>query len=96
MMSLTLVLQKLFIIKDIYPSEKVFFYHYYDKLYIKDINNIELYRSLGGKIYGYCTLNFYAIGGMVQIPYVKDNTHNAKIIKHIIEAAEQNQKIEKN
>lgn len=75
---------------------KGFFYHYYDKLYIKDINNIELYRSVGGKLFGYCTLTFYAIGGIVQIPYIIDNTHNAKIIKRIIEATEQNQKISQN
>lgn len=76
--------------------KKGLFYRSYDKLYIKDINNIELYRSLGGKLCGYCTLNFYAIGGLVQIPYVMDNIHNAKIIKQIINFTEQNQKIEQN
>ena len=79
--------------KEYIPVKKGLFYRSYDKLYIKDINNIELYRSLGGKLFGYCTLNFYAIGGLVQIPYVIDNTHNVQIIKQIVEATEQNQKI---
>ena len=88
-------------VKAIYYNEfitvrKGFLYCSYDKLYIKDINNIELYRSVGGKLFGYCTLTFYAIGGIVQIPYIIDNTHNAKIIKRIIEATEQNQKISQN
>ena len=72
--------------KEYITVKKGLFYRSYDKLYIKDINNIELYRSLGGKLFGYCTLNFYAIGGLVQIPYVIDNTHNVQIIKQIVEA----------
>ena len=61
-----------------------FFFTKYDKLYLKDVNNIEYYRTLGGKLFGYGRLDLYALGGILTLPYVKDNQHNFRIIKNII------------
>jgi len=63
----------------------------YDKLYLKDVNNIEYYRTLGGKIFGYGQLDLYAIGGILSLPFVKDNKHNFIIIKNIIKQVKRNQ-----
>ena len=71
--------------------KKGFLYKHYDKLYIKNLNNIELHRSFFGKIFGYCRLDFYAIGGFVSIPFVKDTPHNAQLIKNLMKQTEKNQ-----
>lgn len=69
-----------------------FFFTKYDKLYLRDVNNIEYYRSLGGKLFGYGQVDFYAIGGILNLPYVKDSEHNFNIIKGIIKNIQNNQK----
>ena len=61
-----------------------FLYRSYDKLYLHDIDNIELRRSFGGKLFGYCCLDFYSFGGALRIPYVKDNKHNLTIISKLM------------
>ncbi len=80
-------------IKDSYISVKHgLLYTKYDKLYLKDLNNIELYRSLCGKIFGYSTLELYAFGGYVCLPYLKNTKNNFKIIKKLMEQTQNNQK----
>lgn len=69
-----------------------FLFTKYDKLYLRDVNNIEYYRSLGGKLFGYGQVDFYAIGGILNLPYVKDSEHNFNIIKGIIKNIQNNQK----
>ncbi len=68
-----------------------FFSTKYDKLYITEVNNIEYYRSLGGKICGYGELDFYAFGGMLSLPYLKDDKHNLQIIREIVKIVNKNQ-----
>ena len=80
-------------IKDSYISVKHgLLYTKYDKLYLTDLNNIELYRSLCGKIFGYSTLELYAFGGYVCLPYLKNTKNNFKIIKKLMEQTQNNQK----
>jgi len=67
------------------------FFTKYDKLYLKDVNNIEYYRTPGGKLFGYGQLDLYAIGGVLSLPFVKDNKHNFIIIKNIIKQVKKNQ-----
>ena len=45
--------------KDFIIVTNGFLYRSYDKLYLRDIDNIELRRSFGGKLFGYCCLDFY-------------------------------------
>ena len=71
-----------------------FLYKKYDKLYLKDLNNIELYRSLFGKLFGYGTLELYAFGGYVCVPYIKNTKNNFKIIRKLIKNIKTNQKID--
>lgn len=66
-----------------------FFYRRYDKLYLDDVDNIELYRSFGGRIFGYSSIYFYSFGGFLELPYVKDNKHNEKKIQEIIEGVQE-------
>lgn len=81
------------IVKDSYISVKHgFLYVKYDKLYLKDLNNIELYRSLCGKFFGYSTLELYAFGGYVCLPYLKNTKNNFKLIKKLMEQTQDNQK----
>ena len=67
-----------------------FFSTKYDKLYITEVNNIEYYRSLGGKICGYGELDFYAFGGMLSLPYLKEDKHNLQIIREIVKIVNKN------
>lgn len=66
-------------------------YTKYDKLYLKDINNIELYRSILGKVFGYSHMNLYAMGGSVQLPYIKNTKNNFKLIQKIMKIIQENQ-----
>lgn len=68
-----------------------FLYTKYDKLYLKDINNIELYRSFCGKIFGYSHMDLYAMGGYVQLPYIKNTKNNFKLIQKIMKKIQENQ-----
>lgn len=76
-------------VKAIYCKDSIivingFLYRSYDKLYLHDIDNIELHRSFGGKLFGYCSLDFYSFGGALRLPFVKDNKHNLKIISELM------------
>ena len=66
-------------------------YTTYDKLYIKDINNIELYRGFLGKLFGYSNITMYAFGGNVIIPFIKDNKTNYQTIQKLIKQVSKNQ-----
>ena len=68
-----------------------FLYTKYDKLYLKDINNIELYRSFCGKIFGYSRMDLYAMGGYIQLPYIKNTKNNFKLIQKIMRKIQENQ-----
>ena len=61
----------------------------YDKLYFEDVNNIELYRSFGGKILGYSTVDLYAFGGILTLPYLRDTHKNKEVITLLIQKAQQ-------
>ena len=69
-----------------------FLYTKFDKLYMDDINNIELYRSIWGKIFGFSHIDLYAMGGYVQLPYIKDTENNFKLIQKIMTHVQKNQK----
>ena len=62
----------------------------YDKLYLKDLNNIEMYQSIGGQIAGYCSLDLYAVGGVVSLPYLKDTDKNRKVVYKLMDKAKKN------
>lgn len=62
----------------------------YDKLYFNDLNNIELYQSLGGRIGQYCSLDLYAVGGVVSLPYLKDTDKNRKAVSSLMKIAREN------
>ena len=66
-------------------------YTSFDKLYIKDIDNAEMYKSFLGKKCGYSKITLYAPGGFVVIPFIKDNKQNYKIIKKLLAKIEKNQ-----
>lgn len=66
------------------------FWNKYDKLYLKDLNNIELYQSLCGKIWKYCSLDLYAVGGILSIPYLKYTNKNKKVVSELMEKASKN------
>lgn len=66
-------------------------YTQYDKLYLKDINNIELYRSIFGKVFGYSHVDLYAMGGYVRLPYIKNTRNNFKLIQNIMQKIQENQ-----
>lgn len=61
----------------------------YDKLYFKNLNNIEFERSLGGKIGKYCTLKLYAVGGITTVPYLKDTVKNKRAVAQLMQLAGQ-------
>ncbi len=62
-----------------------FLYKHLDKLYIKDIDNIELYKSLFGKIFGYSNITFYSHGGLVSLSYIKNTNSNYDKVSKIME-----------
>ena len=66
---------------------------HYDKLFMKDVNNAEVYKSFGGSVFGYYTLVLYALGGNVSIPYIKENEHNTILIKNIMSKIKENQAV---
>lgn len=63
----------------------------YDKLFIKEINNAEVYKTFIGAWFGYFQLVLYAVGGVISIPYIKDDEHNNKLISDIMDQIKQNQ-----
>ncbi len=63
----------------------------YDRLYFKDLNNIEFSRSIGGRIGKYCTLKLYAVGGVTIVPYLKDTDKNCQAVTQLMEIAADNQ-----
>ena len=62
----------------------------YDKLYIDEINNIELTRSFCGKFGHYCSIDLYAMGGFLRIPYLKENKENFKVIEELMTIIQHN------
>ena len=83
---------KAYIEKDCIVVKRGFTYTAYDKLYIKDINNVELHRSLLGKICGYSDITLFALGGLVSIPFIKDTEQNFEAIETVIKQVSKNQK----
>ena len=83
---------KAYIEKDCIVVKRGFTYTAYDKLYIKDINNVELHRSLLDKVCGYSDITLFALGGLVSIPFVKDAEQNFKAIESVIKQVSKNQK----
>ena len=73
-----------------------FFSISFDKLYIKDVNNIELYKTFFGKMFNYSKINLYALGGVISIEFLKDNKNNYKIIKKLAEIIQKNQNLKEN
>ncbi|MDW2974867.1 MAG: PH domain-containing protein [Alphaproteobacteria bacterium] len=67
------------------------FYKKYDKLYVKDIDNAELHRTCMGSLFGYSTLTLYAPGGLVVIPFIKDNERNFERLNKLIKKIDKNQ-----
>ena len=65
-----------------------FFTNKYDKLYFKDVNNVELYQSFGGKIFKYSTVDLYAFGGFLSLPYLKDTRKNREVIALLMQQAQ--------
>lgn len=63
----------------------------YDKLFIKEINNAEVYKTFWGACFGYFQIVLYAVGGVISIPYIKDDEHNNKLIADIMEQIKTNQ-----
>lgn len=49
-----------------------FFYKNTDRLYLKDIDNIETDTNLIGEKIGYGAITLYSIGGNVHLPYLKE------------------------
>lgn len=64
----------------------------YDKLYIDEVNNIEMSQSLGGKIFQYVTIDLYAVGGVLRMPYLADTEKNFKAISELMKVAEKTSK----
>ena len=62
----------------------------YDKLYLNEINNIELTRSLCGKMGQYCSIDLYAMGGFLRIPHLKENKENVKVIEELMTIIQHN------
>jgi hypothetical protein len=74
----------------------------YDKLYLDDLNNIEMYQSPGGRIAekigritngritGYCSMTLYAVCGVVSLLCLKDTDKNRKVISELMEKAQKN------
>lgn len=62
----------------------------YDKLYFQDLNNIELYQSLSGRIGNYCSLDLYAFGGIIAVPHLKDTDKNRKAVSSLMKIAREN------
>lgn len=83
---------KAYIEKDCIVVKRGFTYTAYDKLYIKDINNVELHRSLLGKVCGYSDITLFALGGLVSIPFIKDTEQNFEAIETVIKQVSKNQK----
>ena len=54
-----------------------------DCLNLKTVENVEMIRTVLGRLLGYGTLNVYAYGSWVEIPYVE----NVSIIKSKIESS---------
>ncbi len=63
----------------------------YDKLFTKEINNAEVYKTFWGACFGYFQIVLYAVGGVISIPYIKDDEHNHKLIADIMEQIKNNQ-----
>lgn len=80
-----------YIVNDSIVVKRGLTYTAYDKLYVKDINNIEMYRGMFGKMFGYSTITMYALGGIVSIPFIKDDKKNHEMIKNLIKQVSKNQ-----
>jgi len=52
-----------------------------DTISFKNIENIEIITTLGGRIFDYATLTVFAFGSWVEIPFVKDVMELEKTIK---------------
>lgn len=72
--------------------KKGYFYKNFDKLYIKDIDNIELDTSLIGEWKKYGTIQLYSFGGYINLPYLKNYK---KIYQKIEKTIEENKKEKK-
>jgi len=67
----------------------------YDKLYIDDVNNIEMTQTLGGKYLKYLTIDLYALGGFLRMPYLADTEKNFKAISELMKISEKGSKSSK-
>ena len=55
-------------------------------------DNIVVEITFLGKIFGYGQIDLYAFGGMLSLPYIKEDAHNLKIIKDIMKLLPYNKK----
>lgn len=52
-----------------------------DRLLLRNIDNVEVTRTLLGRHFQFCTINLYSAGGFLQIPFVKDGCANQLIAR---------------
>lgn len=55
-----------------------------DKLYLENIDNIELHTTFFGKWFGYSHINLLSFGGSVNLPYVGNSMENKIQLEKII------------